>query len=149
MDIRAREEVMHQLREQLQPKLLLAVLGGIFAEGIDMRGDMCIGVIIFSPGLPKISYGRELIARYFEQKEGSGFAYAYIYPGINKVIQAAGRLIRSAQDKGIIVLVDDRFADQEVIELLPSYWFKEPSSVAITAEYQTVIRSFWERFTPD
>jgi DNA excision repair protein ERCC-2 len=143
MDTSAREEVINQLKERSQPALLLAVLGGIFAEGIDLRGDMCIGVIIFSPGLPKVSYERELIARYFDKKEGSGFAYAYLYPGINKVIQAAGRLIRSAQDKGIIVLVDDRFADREVIELLPAYWFKEPSSVAITTEYQEVIRSFW------
>jgi DNA excision repair protein ERCC-2 len=145
MEIDAREEVIQQLQDQTQPKLLLAVLGGIFAEGIDLRGDMCIGVIIFSPGLPKVGYERELIARYFEQKEGHGFAYAYLYPGINKVIQAAGRLIRSAQDKGIIVLVDDRFADREVVELMPAYWFKDPAAVAVTSEYQQVIRSFWKR----
>jgi DNA excision repair protein ERCC-2 len=146
MDINAREEIINRLKDQTEPKLLLAVLGGIFAEGIDLRGDMCIGVIIFSPGLPKVGFERELIARYFEQKEGDGFAYAYLYPGINKVIQAAGRLIRSAQDKGIIVLVDDRFEDREVIELLPSYWFKEPASVAITADYREAIKAFWERF---
>jgi DNA excision repair protein ERCC-2 len=145
MDTAAREDVISRLQDQSQPNLLFAVLGGIFAEGIDLHGDMCIGVIIFSPGLPKVTYERELIARYFEQKEGNGFAYAYLYPGINKVIQAAGRLIRSAQDTGIIVLVDDRFAEREVMDLLPAYWFKEASSVSVTSAYQPVIRSFWEK----
>lgn len=149
MPEKAREEVLSQLADHSHTHILLAVLGGIFAEGIDLRGNTCIGIIIFSPGLPKLSYERELIARYFEEKEGDGFAYAYLYPGINKVIQAAGRLIRSEQDKGIIVLVGDRFAERNVIELLPAYWFKEASSAVITSDYEKVIQAFWKKFDKD
>jgi DNA excision repair protein ERCC-2 len=140
-----RDSVLESLRNSAEPKLLLAVLGGIFSEGIDFSGDMCIGIIIFSPGLPQITYERELIRRYYENKNGNGFDYAYLYPGINKVIQATGRLIRSYQDKGIVVLVGERFGQEKVNALFPEYWFQKPGDVVFTNSYQKALKDFWDR----
>ena len=141
-----RDHVLQKLKQQTEPKLLLAVMGGIFSEGVDYSGDMCIGVIIFSPALPKINYERELIRQYYENKNNNGFDYAYLYPGMNKVIQAVGRLIRSKQDKGIIVLVGERFAEEKVNELFPDYWFEQKGDVIITDDYEKEIKDFWKRF---
>jgi DNA excision repair protein ERCC-2 len=140
-----RDSVLQRLRDPGKPKTLFAVLGGIFSEGIDFAGDMCIGVIVFSTGLPRIGFERELIREYFEQKSGTGFDYAYLYPGMNKVIQAVGRLIRSHQDRGIIALIDERFADDHVNGLLPAYWFQQDGDVVISDKYQSVLRAFWKR----
>jgi DNA excision repair protein ERCC-2 len=139
-----RNEILYQLKETQKPKILLAVMGGIFSEGVDFYGDMCIGVILFSPGLPQINYERELIKEYYDKKTENGFEYAYLYPGLNKVIQSAGRLIRSAQDKGIVVLVGERFAEEQVNELLPDYWFQNPGDVVVTEKYEKEIKNFWE-----
>jgi DNA excision repair protein ERCC-2 len=139
-----RDEILYKLKETNKPKLLLAVMGGVFAEGVDFYGDMCIGVIIFSPGLPQINYERELIKEHYDKKTENGFEYAYLYPGLNKVIQSAGRLIRSAQDKGIVVLVGERFAEEQVNELLPDYWFQNPGDVLVTEKYEKVIQLFWK-----
>jgi DNA excision repair protein ERCC-2 len=140
-----REEYLTKLREVDSNYLLLGVLGGIFSEGVDYIGDMCIGVIIFSPGLPQINYARDLIREYYDTNRGNGFEYAYVYPGINKVIQSAGRLIRSHQDKGIIVLVGERFAEEQINNLLPDYWFKTPDSLVISSDYQKEIIQFWDQ----
>jgi len=144
MSVRDRDDVLQQLRDTSRPKLLLAVMGGIFSEGVDFSGDRCIGVIVFGPGLPQVNYERELIRRYYDQKLGDGFNYAYLYPGLNKVIQAVGRLIRSQQDKGIIVLVDERFCDEKIGTLLPEYWFQHPGDIKITDDYEPEIKEFWE-----
>ncbi|MCK5346037.1 MAG: hypothetical protein KAR20_21650, partial [Candidatus Heimdallarchaeota archaeon] len=141
-----RDYLISQLRQTGHPKVLLAVMGGIFSEGFDYRGDMCIGVIVFSPALPQITYQRELIRQYYENKWGDGFSYAYTYPGINKVIQSAGRLIRSHQDKGIIVLAGERFAQEEINQLFPAYWFGKSGDVIITEDYKRNIADFWKRF---
>jgi len=141
-----RDDILSELRTSDKPKLLLAVMGGIFAEGVDFRGDMCIGVIVFSPALPQITYERELILEYYEGRRGNGFNYAYLYPGINKVIQSVGRLIRSQQDKGIIVLAGERFADEEINQLFPEYWFEVDGDVVITEDFKETIQSFWARF---
>jgi len=141
-----RNDILSRLQNSDEPKLLLAVMGGIFAEGVDFRGDMCIGVIVFSPALPQMTYERELIREYYELKRGDGFNYAYLYPGINKVIQSVGRLIRSQQDKGIIVLAGERFADEEINQLFPNYWFEVQGDVVITEDYVETIKTFWERF---
>jgi len=142
-----REQVLRKLKDVTEPHLLLAVMGGIFSEGVDFYGDMAIGVIIVSPGLPQVNYERELLREYYEERNGQGFDYAYIYPGINKVIQAVGRLIRSATDRGIVVLIDERFAEERYQELLPGYWFKNAGDVLITEDYETAIREFWQQFT--
>ena len=139
-----RNSVLLKLKEAKKPKLLLAVMGGIFSEGVDFVGEMCIGVIIFSPALPKINYERELIRHYYDLNNEDGFKYSYLYPGMNKVIQAVGRLIRSYQDKGIIVLVGERFAEEQVHELFPEYWFQRPGDVVITNKYEAVVKDFWK-----
>ena len=105
-------------------KLLLgfAVLGGVFGEGVDLTGDSLIGVAIVSPGLPQIGPRQEQLRDYFEQTRGSGFDYAYRYPGMNKVLQAAGRVIRTPQDKGVVLLIDDRFTTPDSRRLMPPHW---------------------------
>ncbi len=138
-----RDAVLEKLRDTEKPKLVLAVMGGIFAEGVDYSGDMCIGVIAFSPALPQITYERELIREYYQQKNGEGFEFAYIFPGMNKVIQAAGRLIRSRQDKGVIVLVGERFAEESLQNLFPEYWFEREGDVIITSEVEKELKKFW------
>ena len=121
-------------------------MGGIFSEGVDFRGDMCIGVVVFSPALPQIKFERELIREYYDQKNDNGFNYAYLYPGINKVIQSVGRLIRSQQDKGIIVLAGERFAQDEINQLFPEYWFENEGDVVITENLAETVEKFWQRF---
>ena len=97
----------------------LFVLGGVFSEGIDLPGDMLIGVIIVGVGYPKISMEREIIKEYFNEK---GYDYSYIYPGINKVFQAVGRVIRTEDDEGSALLIDDRYFNKKYDRLLPSDW---------------------------
>ncbi|MGD9489496.1 MAG: helicase C-terminal domain-containing protein [Calditrichaceae bacterium] len=141
-----RDEILRSLNDHSNPHLLLGVMGGVFSEGVDYRGDMAIGVIIVSPGLPKVSYERELLREYYEEKQNQGMEYAFIYPGMNKVIQSVGRLIRSATDKGIIVLVGERFTDDLYNAILPDYWFEKHGDIEITENYEQSIRLFWKRF---
>ena len=98
------------------------VMGGIYSEGIDLAGDSLIGAIVVGIGMPSLSYEREVIAEYFEEKYESGKQYAYIYPGMNRVFQAAGRVIRREDDRGVIVLIDDRFADPIYKKSIPNLW---------------------------
>ena len=98
------------------------VMGGIFSEGIDYVGDMLAGVIIVGVGLPMISKQNNLLKEYFDNKFHKGFDYAYTYPGINKVIQAVGRVIRTETDRGIAVLIDDRFSTRKYVNLFPREW---------------------------
>jgi len=99
-----------------------AVLGGLFSEGIDLKGDRLIGAIIVSVGLPKLSLRQDQIRDYFDRKNGQGYDFAYVYPGMNKVLQAAGRVIRSETDTGIALLIDSRFATAQYRRLLPGHW---------------------------
>jgi len=99
-----------------------AVLGGIFSEGIDLKGDRLIGSIIVSVGLPKLSLRQDQIRNFFDNKNGQGYDYAYVYPGMNKVLQAAGRVIRSETDTGLVLLIDNRFASAKYRSLFPGHW---------------------------
>ncbi|QAS53172.1 ATP-dependent DNA helicase [Halobacillus litoralis] len=99
-----------------------AVLGGIFSEGVDLRGDRLNGVAVVGIGLAPRSFEKELIKEYFNQKGRSGYDYSYVFPGMNKVLQAGGRLIRSEEDSGAIQLVDDRFLSRKYMQLLPEDW---------------------------
>jgi DNA excision repair protein ERCC-2 len=99
-----------------------AVLGGIFSEGVDLKGDRLNGVIVVGVGLPQIGLERDLIKDYFQKVGKNGYDYSYVFPGINKVLQAGGRLIRSEEDKGLIVLIDDRFLQTKYQNLLPTEW---------------------------
>ncbi len=98
------------------------VMGGIYSEGIDLAGEALIGAIIVGIGLPGLSYEREAIAAYYEDKYEEGKQFAYIYPGVNRVLQAAGRVIRREDDRGIIVLIDDRFRDPIYKKVIPKLW---------------------------
>ncbi|MEM5276061.1 ATP-dependent DNA helicase [Cupriavidus taiwanensis] len=99
-----------------------AVLGGAFAEGVDLPGERLIGAFVATLGLPQFNPVNEQFRARMEQAFGQGYAYAYLYPGLRKVVQAAGRVIRTQQDQGVLYLIDDRFAAPEVRELLPSWW---------------------------
>ncbi len=103
-------------------KVGFVVLGGAYGESIDMAGERLVGGIILGPGLPQLSRENEAIAHYFEQQGLDGFAYAYQLPGWQKVIQAAGRVIRSETDRGIVILADDRFTHQQYRALFPPHW---------------------------
>ena len=98
------------------------VLGGVFGEGVDLVGSRLIGCAIVGVGLPQVSPRQEMLRRYFDEKDGSGFDCAYRFPGMNKVLQAAGRVIRTEHDRGVVLLLDDRFAQEGYRRLFPWHW---------------------------
>ncbi|MEY2193238.1 ATP-dependent DNA helicase [Neobacillus sp. BF23-41] len=107
---------------QTETLLGFAVLGGIFSEGVDLIGDRLNGVVVVGVGLPQLCFERNLIKDHFIKKNKNGYDYAYVYPGMNKVLQAGGRLIRSEEDHGTIVLIDDRFLERQYQMLMPLEW---------------------------
>ena len=123
--------------------MALCVMGGIFSEGIDLTGEKLIGVIIVGTGLPMVCTENELFREYFDSNNGSGFNYAYQYPGMNKVLQAAGRVIRTDSDKGAILLLDERFLQSSYQKLFPKEWF--PYDVVDRTSMSDCLRRFWER----
>lgn len=117
-----REETLGLFYQERERSFLaFMVLGGIFSEGIDLQGDALIGASVISVGYPQVSYERDLIKEYFS-RENCGFEYAYIYPGINRILQAAGRVIRSEEDEGIVLLMDLRYNWAQYKKLLPEEW---------------------------
>ena len=123
MNEREKEEFLEKFAEEREHSLLgLCVMGGIFSEGIDLTGDRLIGVVVVGTGLPQVCNEREILKQYFDEDMGEGFAYAYQYPGMNKVLQAAGRVIRTEKDRGVIVLLDDRFLRNDYQRLFPREW---------------------------
>ncbi len=125
-----------------QSNVGLAVLGGIFGEGIDLPGEQLIGVMIVGPGLPMVNDEQELVRRYFDERNGQGFLFAYLIPGLIRVIQAAGRVFRTPDDKGVVLLVDDRYLQENYRELLPSDWFM-PGRPFSTSDYRQILQEFW------
>lgn len=118
-----RLEFLRQFSEDNNRTLVgFAVLGGIFGEGIDLAGDRLVGSIIVGVGLPQVCLEREIIKDWFDKDNCKGFEYAYVYPGMNKVLQAAGRVIRTETDKGIVLLIDDRFSQFRYKRLFPPEW---------------------------
>ncbi len=123
MNERDKEDFLEKFAIHREHSLLgLCVMGGIFSEGIDLTGDKLIGVAVVGTGLPQVCNERELLKQYFDETMGEGFAYAYQYPGMNKVLQAAGRVIRTEKDRGVIVLLDDRFLREDYQNLFPREW---------------------------
>ncbi len=119
------------------------VMGGIFSEGIDLKNDRLIGTIIVGTGLPMVCNERELFRGFFDRRNGQGFDYAYLYNGMNKVQQSAGRVIRTVEDEGVILLLDERFLNRQYQELFPREWFPyETVSLGTVGEK---IREFWAR----
>lgn len=121
-----------------------AVMGGIFGEGIDLTGDRLIGCAIVGVGLPQVNPQQEMLRRYYDAQNGCGFDYAYRFPGMNKVLQAAGRVIRTPEDKGVVLLLDDRFAQPEYTRLFPPHW-KHLRYLSSTKELAQQLALFWER----
>ena len=121
MDEREREDFLARFTDSSQG-VGFAVLGGAFAEGIDLPGARLIGAFIATLGLPQINPVNEQIMRRMGETFGNGYDYTYLYPGMQKVVQAAGRVIRTQQDRGVVYLIDDRFARPEVRQLLPAWW---------------------------
>ena len=122
MNEQEREQFLKEFQTETdKTKLFFCVLGGIFSEGIDLKGNQVIGVIIVTVGIPQIGLERELIKEYF-QKDNLGYHYAYVYPGFNKVLQAAGRLIRTPEDKGVVLLLDHRYLTSDYISMYPQEW---------------------------
>ena len=142
MDDAARQAVLEALKSPVPPKLVLAVQGGVFAEGVDYPGELLSGVIVVSPALPQVSFERELMRRYYDQKYGKGFEYAYLYPGMNRVIQSVGRLIRSETDRGVAVLVCGRFAQSQYSTLMPPEWSEE-GRLLISKDLRKELADFW------
>ena len=119
----AREQFLEAFQGGRAETLLgFTVLGGIFSEGIDLTGDRLNRVVVIGVGLPQIGLERDLIKNHYDLQGKNGFDYAYVYPGMNKVLQAGGRLIRTEQDTGLLVLVDDRFLRAPYVNLLPEEW---------------------------
>ena len=121
MDEAAREQFLERFTQTSQG-IGFAVLGGSFAEGIDLPGERLIGAFIATLGLPQINAVNEQIMQRMSAAFGAGYDYTYLYPGIQKVVQAAGRVIRTQRDRGIVYLIDDRFAKPDVLRLLPQWW---------------------------
>lgn len=119
------------------------VLGGIFSEGIDLKEDLLIGVLIVGTGLPQICNQREILREYYQEENGQGFDYAYQYPGMNKVLQAAGRVIRTASDRGIIGLLDDRFLRSDYRLLFPREWSQY--EVHTLDSLPGALEAFWKK----
>lgn len=122
------------------------VLGGIFSEGVDLKHEGLIGSIIIGVGLPQICFERDIIKNYFQLKNQKGFEYAYVYPGMNKVLQAAGRVIRTESDQGVILLIDERFSQNLYQQLFPAEWFPHLKIRNLDALKQE-LKSFWQNST--
>ena len=133
------------LREGSQPTVIFAVQGGVFSEGVDYPGEMLIGAIIVGPALPGFDLERELLREYYEKKFGQGFDYAYTYPAMARVIQAAGRVIRSETDKGLIVLMDRRFTNSTYAGTMPGDWYDKSVSELVSSSITKDIDQFWSK----
>lgn len=142
--IKEREEVINLFNNNDKTQIALFVMGGMFAEGIDYLGDMLSGVIIVGTGLPMYGGYNNVIKSHFDNKFNNGFDYAYTYPGFNKVIQAVGRVIRTETDRGIAILIDDRFVTNKYQRLYPNEWYhmKRISNIDTIRED---INNFWNK----
>ena len=138
-----REEFLEAFQENSAKTLIgFCVMGGIFSEGIDLTGERLIGAAIVGTGLPQVGCEREILKNYYDEKAQNGFAYAYRYPGMNKVLQAAGRVIRTKEDRGVVLLLDERFLQREYLELFPQEWQSYERCTVGNAGQK--IRAFWD-----
>lgn len=142
-----KEEFLSQFYEELKPESSLigfCVLGGIFSEGIDLKDESLIGAVVVGTGIPMICRERNILRNYFDEWGKNGYSYAYVIPGMNKVLQAAGRVIRTDTDRGVIALLDDRFLTKEYENMYPREWnriFPVNKNSAVKC-----IQDFWEDF---
>ena len=138
-----KEEFLSAFDNQSEESVIgCCVMGGIFSEGIDLKEDRLIGAVIVGTGLPMVCHERELFKTYYDEKKGRGFDYAYLYPGVNKVFQAGGRVIRTVSDKGAILLLDERFLQRQYLDLFPREWI--PYSVVDCSAMKKELKKFWD-----
>lgn len=143
MDEEQREEFLEEFEQEREKSLVaFCVMGGIFSEGIDLTDDKLIGAVIAGTGLPQVCTEREILKQYFNAADMDGFDYAYLYPGMNKVLQSAGRVIRTESDRGVILLLDDRFRAMRYREVFPREWHQYQLGSVKNLEQE--IRTFWE-----
>ena len=128
--------------EEEQTLIGFCVLGGIFGEGIDLKNDSLIGAIIVGTGLPQVCFEREILKNYFDEDGENGFDYSYRYPGMNKVLQAAGRVIRTVEDVGIVVLLDERFLQFAYRKMFPREW--ENYEIVSVDSVAKRVERFWD-----
>lgn len=139
-----REEFLEAFAKDNEKTLVgFCIMGGIFSEGIDLDGEKLIGAAVVGAGIPQVGPERELLKQYFDRNGENGFDYAYRYPGMNKVLQAAGRVIRTTEDTGVILLLDERFRNREYRELFPREW--EDCRIVQRNSLPAVINQFWTR----
>ena len=138
-------EIDDSLEDDINRNTLIGfcVLGGIFSEGIDLKNDALIGAIIIGTGLPMVCAERELLKRCYADMGLDGFAYAYRYPGMNKVLQAAGRVIRTEEDRGVVALLDERFLTRDYLRLFPREW--EDYVICRVDDICEAARDFWDK----
>ncbi len=140
-----RNAILDILRDK--PKrgnLILAVSGGMYAEGVDYQGDMLSGVMVVGPALPQVSFEQELLKQYYDEQYGAGFEFAYLIPGMTRVVQSAGRVIRSETDIGIIALLCKRFTQESYTRYFPVDWYEDSPRELVSRKPASEIRSFFE-----
>ncbi|HEX3582864.1 MAG TPA: helicase C-terminal domain-containing protein, partial [Thermoanaerobaculia bacterium] len=139
-----RNAILDILREKPRDgNLILAVSGGMYAEGIDYQGDMLSGVMVVGPALPQVSFEQELLKRYYDEQYGAGFEFAYLIPGMTRVVQSAGRVIRSESDVGVIALLCKRFTQESYTRYFPTDWYEESPRELISRKAASEIREFF------
>lgn len=145
MDDEERKEFLAAFDEMpTRTMTAFAVMGGIFSEGIDLTGDRLSGAIVVGVGLPQLSAERDLISQYYKSLNGQGFEYAYMLPGLNRVMQAAGRVIRTENDRGFVLLLDDRFLHRRYREQYPVEW-QHYIKVSSSFQVSEILSRFWQR----
>ncbi len=144
-----REEFLSFFEDDaLRLRIGFCVLGGSFSEGVDLPGSRLIGTLIVGVGLPGLSAERNIIRDYFENRAECGYDYSYTYPGMNSVLQAAGRVIRRPEDRGVVVLIDDRYAEEKYRALYPPHWSGMKFAADIP-ELQEILGDFWAEFVSE
>lgn len=138
------EAVLGHLRDRVAPAIVFGVQGGVFAEGVDYPGEMIIGAFVIGPPLPTFDLEREKMRAYYDEQYGAGFDYAYSFPAMAKAVQAAGRVVRSATDRGLIVLMDNRFLSPSYSQSMPKDWFDESPSELLSSGILKDVARFWE-----
>jgi DNA excision repair protein ERCC-2 len=137
------DALMDSLRGVTQPTLLFAVQGGQLAEGLDYTDIHLKGVIVVGPGLPAFDYENELLRQHFDLTDKAGFQFAYVIPAMTRVIQSAGRLIRNPDDRGLIVLIDNRFLDLQYAGMMPHGWYNDTPQELVPTRLLQQVEDFW------
>lgn len=145
MNAAEKEHFLDAFENDSKLRIGFCVLGGSFSEGVDLPGKRLIGTVIVGTGLPGISNERNILRDHYEVTRERGYDYAYVYPGMNRVLQAAGRVIRREDDRGVVVLVDDRYADPRTQSLFPDHW-NDIEYAGNASELAEIVQEFWSEF---